>query len=67
MNLGWNWTGNPRPFLVELGRLIGYGFDDSDWIAVEYRIQGTGSEAAPMAPQRPDVTAITGWTSWLRR
>jgi hypothetical protein len=47
VNLGWNWTGNLRPFLVELGRLIGYGFDDSDWIAVEYRIQGTHSEAAP--------------------
>ena len=47
MNLGWNWTGNLRPFLVDLGRLIGYGFDDSDWIAVEYWIQGTDSEAAP--------------------
>ena len=47
MNLGWIWTGNLRPFLVELGRLIGYGFDDSDWTAVEYRIQGTDSEAAP--------------------
>ena len=45
MNLGWIWTGNLRPFLVELGRLTGHGFDDSDWITVEYGIQGTDSEA----------------------
>jgi len=44
---GWIWTENLRPFLVELGRLTGYGFDDSDWIAVEYGIQGTDSEAGP--------------------
>ena len=47
MNLGWIWTGNLRPFLVELGRLTGYGFDDSDRITVEYGIQGTDSEAGP--------------------
>jgi len=47
VDLGWIWTGNLRPFLVELGRLTGYGFDDSDWIAVEYGIQGTDGEAGP--------------------
>ena len=45
MNLGWIWTGNLRPFLVELGRLTGHGFDDSDRITVEHGIQGTDSEA----------------------
>ena len=47
MDLGWIWTGNLRPLLVEPGRLTGDGFDDSDWIAVEYGIQGTDSEAGP--------------------
>jgi hypothetical protein len=44
---GWIWTGNLRPFLVELGRLTGCGFDDADWAAVEYGVQGTDSEAGP--------------------
>jgi hypothetical protein len=47
VNLGWIWTANLRPFPAELGRLAGNGFDDSDWIAVEYGIQGTDSEAGP--------------------
>jgi hypothetical protein len=47
VNLGWIWTSNLLPFVVELGRLAGYGFDESDWIAVEYGIQGTDSEAGP--------------------
>jgi hypothetical protein len=47
VNIGWIWTDNLRPLLVELGLLAGYRFDDSDWIAVEYGIRPTDSEAGP--------------------
>jgi hypothetical protein len=47
VNLGWIWTDNLRPLLVELGLLVGYRFDDSDWGAVDYGVQGTDSEAGP--------------------
>jgi hypothetical protein len=45
VHIGWIWTDNLRPLLVELGLLAGYRFDDSDWIAVEYGITATDSEA----------------------
>jgi hypothetical protein len=47
MDLGWIWTDNLRPLLVELSLLVGYGFDDSDWMAVENGVGGTDSEAGP--------------------
>lgn len=47
VDLGWIWTDNLRPLLVELSLLVGYGFDDSDWIAVENGVGGTDSEAGP--------------------
>jgi hypothetical protein len=47
MDLGWVWTDNLRPLLVELARLVGYRFDESDWIAVEHGVRGTDSEAGP--------------------
>ena len=47
VNLGWIRTDNLRPLLAELSPLVGYGFDDSDWIAVEHGIRGTDSEAGP--------------------
>jgi hypothetical protein len=47
VNLGWIWTDNLRPLLMELALLVGYQFDDSDWIAVEHGMQGTDSEAGP--------------------
>ncbi len=47
MNLGWIWTDNLRPLLMELAVLSGYQFDDSDWIAVEHGMRGTDSEAGP--------------------
>ena len=50
VDLGWIWTGNLRPFLVELGRLTGYGFDDSDWIAVEYGIHAPTARPARGSP-----------------
>jgi len=28
VNIGWIWTDNLRPLLVELCRLVGYRFDD---------------------------------------
>lgn len=45
MKLGWIWQSNLRPFLTELALVAGYPFDDSDWIAVEYGVRGTDSEA----------------------
>jgi hypothetical protein len=47
VDLGWIWTDNLRALFAELALLAGYQFDDSDWIAVEYGIQGTDSEAGP--------------------
>ncbi len=47
MAVGWIWTDNLRPLLVELGLLVSYRFDDSDWIAVEYGLAGTDSESGP--------------------
>lgn len=45
MDLGWIWTANLRPVLVELCILTGCRFDDSDWVAVEHGMLGTDSEA----------------------
>jgi hypothetical protein len=45
VDLGWIWTGNLRPLAAELARLTGYQFSDSDWIAIEYGVQQTDSEA----------------------
>jgi hypothetical protein len=45
VGLGWIWTDNLRPLLTEIGLLVRYRFDDSDWIAVEYGVLGTDSEA----------------------
>lgn len=47
MGLGWIWTDNLRPLLTEIGLLVGYRFEDSDWIAFEYGILETDSEAGP--------------------
>jgi hypothetical protein len=47
MDLGWIWTDNLRPLLVELAILADYHFDDSDWIAFEHGIQGTDTDAGP--------------------
>ena len=47
MDLGWIWTDNLRPVLVELAILAGCHFDDSDWIAFEHGMQGTDTEAGP--------------------
>lgn len=45
MDLGWIWTDNLRPLFAELAQLVGYQFDDSDWLAIEHGVQGTDSEA----------------------
>src|SRR5260370_13132536 len=45
VDLGWIWTGNLRPLAAELALLTGYQFSDSDWIAIEYGVQQTDSEA----------------------
>lgn len=45
MDLGWIWTDNLRPLVAELAQLVGYRFDDGDWLAIEHGIQGTDGEA----------------------
>jgi hypothetical protein len=45
VDLGWIWTDNLRPLFTELALLENYQFSDSDWMAIEYGIQGTDSEA----------------------
>ena len=45
VDLGWIWTDNLRPLIAELAQLVGYQFDDGDWLAIEHGIQGTDSEA----------------------
>lgn len=47
MNVGWIWTANLRPFVQVLSRDVGYQFDASDWIAIEFGLGGTDSEAGP--------------------
>ena len=47
MDLGWIWTDNLLPLLLELAQLTGYRFDDSDWIAVEHGVRETDSETGP--------------------
>jgi hypothetical protein len=47
MDLGWIWTDNLLPLLLELAQLAGYRFDDSDWIAVEHGVRETDSETGP--------------------
>jgi hypothetical protein len=47
MDLGWIWTDNLRPLLVELATLAGCHFDDSDWIAFEHGMQGADTDAGP--------------------
>ena len=45
MSLGWIWTDNLRPLLTEIGLLVEYRFDDSDWTAFQAAILETDSEA----------------------
>jgi hypothetical protein len=47
VDLGWIWTGNLRPLLIEIGLLASYRFDESDWIAIEHGLAMTDSEAGP--------------------
>ena len=47
VDLGWIWTDNLRPLLVEIGLLADYRFDESDWIAAEHGLAMTDSEAGP--------------------
>ena len=47
VDLGWIWTDNLRPLLVEIGQAVGYRFDESDWIAVGHGLAMTDSEAGP--------------------
>jgi len=47
VNIGWICKDNLRPLLGELGRLVGYRFEDSDGIAVEYGIRPTDSGVGP--------------------
>lgn len=44
VDLGRMWTNNLRPFAVELARMAGYPFSDSDWIALEHGIRETDAE-----------------------
>jgi hypothetical protein len=45
MDIGWIWADNLCPLFVELAVLAAYGFDDSDWTAVEHGVRGTDSDA----------------------
>ena len=38
---GWIWTRNLKPFLESAASALGARFDDDDWGAVHYGIQGT--------------------------
>ena len=38
------WTDNLRPLAVELARMTGYSFSDSDWAAISHGIRGTDAE-----------------------
>jgi hypothetical protein len=59
MHLGWIWTDNLRPMVFEIALLVGYEFDDPDWIAVEH---GMGELTA-----RPVLgVSIKSLTSWLQ-
>ena len=60
---GWIWLANMRRFFELAGSYVGYGFDDSDWLAVEAGIEALQAEAGtfsyPVAGQQ-ELTVSLG-------
>lgn len=66
--------GQPATATSQLGLLVGYRFDNLDWIAVEYGVTASDSEASPWfdypvghirGQHRPELgnpRAVAPWT-----